>query len=250
MMARLDLDGLDGALATAVDPRPQAAPKPQAAIASAKTEVASAKVEIAPNPPAAMAPTPIATRPRTRTRARRAPAMLAALCLLLVVGAALIARRLPRQHPAAPPAADSPSAATVLAATRPPVVAATAPDPRAPDPSAETGWTARFPGTFSFNDAAPTDVDDGALRDLARDLSTRCRGAIAVIGHTCNRGTTDANHRMGLRRAAEVVRLLAASGVDRTRMHVDDAGSEDPVASNRSPEGRAANRRVEIACQP
>ncbi len=67
-----------------------------------------------------------------------------------------------------------------------------------------------------------------------------------IEGHTDNTGDPAANKALSEQRARAVVEALAARGVDRARMTAKGWGPEIPVADNRTEEGRARNRRVEI----
>jgi len=58
------------------------------------------------------------------------------------------------------------------------------------------------------------------------------------------------NWELAAARAANVVCLLQASGVPGARLLVASFGENDPVASNDTPEGRHANRRIEIRLRP
>jgi len=76
---------------------------------------------------------------------------------------------------------------------------------------------------------------------------------IEVLGHTDNvpiRGTAisryPTNWELAGARAASVVRVLERAGVAPNRLSAVSMGSEDPIASNETPEGRALNRRIEI----
>jgi chemotaxis protein MotB len=54
------------------------------------------------------------------------------------------------------------------------------------------------------------------------------------------------NMKLSLNRALNVARFLIASGVDKKKVSVSGYGPYRPVASNNTPEGRQANRRVEV----
>lgn len=69
---------------------------------------------------------------------------------------------------------------------------------------------------------------------------------ISVDGHTDNVGAADANKKLSQSRAQSVVSALVASGIDAKRLQSKGFGSEVPVADNRTEEGRAKNRRVEL----
>ena len=70
---------------------------------------------------------------------------------------------------------------------------------------------------------------------------------IAIEAHTDNQGAADGNLELSRRRALAVARHLANEGVEPARLRPRAFGESRPVASNATPEGRAANRRVEIA---
>jgi outer membrane protein OmpA-like peptidoglycan-associated protein len=70
---------------------------------------------------------------------------------------------------------------------------------------------------------------------------------ILIEGHTDNVGRAQYNQRLSERRAAAVARQLQAQGVPNARVSTKGYGLEQPVASNETEEGRAQNRRVEVA---
>jgi outer membrane protein OmpA-like peptidoglycan-associated protein len=69
---------------------------------------------------------------------------------------------------------------------------------------------------------------------------------ISIEGHTDNVGDAVNNKKLSQDRAKAVTDALLTKGVDNTRMSFIGWGQEKPVADNRSDEGRAKNRRVEI----
>jgi len=70
------------------------------------------------------------------------------------------------------------------------------------------------------------------------------------VGHTDNIGTLSSNMDLSQRRAEAVVRALVSShGVDAKRLHPIGVGPAAPIASNKTEEGRARNRRVELVEQ-
>ncbi|WP_437969481.1 OmpA family protein [Sorangium sp. So ce260] len=69
---------------------------------------------------------------------------------------------------------------------------------------------------------------------------------VAVDGHTDNQGTDQANLRLSQRRALAVVAWLTAHGIDARRLEARGFGPRRPIADNRTPDGRARNRRVEF----
>ena len=67
-----------------------------------------------------------------------------------------------------------------------------------------------------------------------------------MIGHADTSGDPAVNAQLAADRAAAVVDYLVAQGVVPGQIVVASAGSDDPLASNDTEEGRAENRRVEI----
>lgn len=74
--------------------------------------------------------------------------------------------------------------------------------------------------------------------------------SITVVGHTDNIGDSAENLNLSNRRAANVVNELIASGIPRDSVRADGRGESDPLATNATEDGRAANRRVEIILVP
>jgi OOP family OmpA-OmpF porin len=69
---------------------------------------------------------------------------------------------------------------------------------------------------------------------------------ISIEGHTDNVGDAASNKKLSNDRANSVMNALVANGIDKARLSSVGWGQEKPVADNRTDEGRAKNRRVEI----
>ena len=69
---------------------------------------------------------------------------------------------------------------------------------------------------------------------------------IAVEGHTDNVGQAAANKTLSTQRAQSVTSAIVAGGIAANRVTAAGFGQEKPVADNRTEEGRAKNRRVEL----
>ena len=103
-------------------------------------------------------------------------------------------------------------------------------------------------------------TDSAALRpDLMRDIKAiACNlqqypnSQIEVVGHTDNTGASAYNQDLSQRRAVSVAEVLRGAGVPNSRIAAYGRGEDQPLAnaSNLTPEGRAANRRVEIIIRP
>jgi outer membrane protein OmpA-like peptidoglycan-associated protein len=89
------------------------------------------------------------------------------------------------------------------------------------------------------------------LADVAKALNEGNPGAqIVVEGHTDAQGSATYNLDLSARRAEAVRTYLVSQGVDASRIRSQGLGLTRPVADNKSAEGRANNRRVEIVVQP
>lgn len=73
---------------------------------------------------------------------------------------------------------------------------------------------------------------------------------VEVAGHTDNTGSHDLNQVLSEQRANAVSSYLRRVGVHPGRLIAIGYGESQPIATNRTPEGRAKNRRVEITLSP
>jgi outer membrane protein OmpA-like peptidoglycan-associated protein len=69
---------------------------------------------------------------------------------------------------------------------------------------------------------------------------------LTVVGHTDNAGDKKANLGLSKQRADSVMKALVSGGVDAKRLKSDGKGDTVPVGDNRTEDGRARNRRVEL----
>ena len=88
------------------------------------------------------------------------------------------------------------------------------------------------------------------LDRIAAVLKQAKRAQVVVEGHTdtapIQTERFPSNWELSAARASAVVRYLAARGVEPARLRATGCADTRPVASNETPEGRAANRRVEL----
>ena len=73
---------------------------------------------------------------------------------------------------------------------------------------------------------------------------------VEVAGHTDSTGASDYNQKLSERRANAVAQYLEGQGLRSDRVITVGAGETHPVATNDTPEGRQANRRVELTLTP
>ena len=100
---------------------------------------------------------------------------------------------------------------------------------------------------FAFDSSALSDRSVGDLKRLADVMRANAAMTVTLSGHADERGEAAYNLRLSRRRAMVVADYLAASGVDRSRLTVQGAGTMQPASTGRALVDRARNRRVEWA---
>jgi len=108
---------------------------------------------------------------------------------------------------------------------------------------------------ITFSSGILFDVDKANLKEqykselaeLSTILSKYEDTNILLAGHTDSTGSEEYNLELSRERAQAVKDYLVAENVNAVRFSVQGYGESQPVASNDSVEGRAANRRVEVA---
>jgi outer membrane protein OmpA-like peptidoglycan-associated protein len=104
--------------------------------------------------------------------------------------------------------------------------------------------------TFDTNSYAISPAFRTTLNQVAATLAQYNQTYIDVYGHTDSTGNDSINIPLSRNRADAVANYLAGQGVARARIGTQGFGSSQPVASNDTPAGRQANRRVEIKIVP
>ncbi len=104
--------------------------------------------------------------------------------------------------------------------------------------------------TFSTNSASLDPQFYEPLDRMAFTLNEYPQSYIDVLGHTDSTGSEAYNMELSQRRAGSVASYLADRRVFRDRIFTRGFGETQPIASNATPEGRRANRRVEIKIIP
>ncbi len=101
---------------------------------------------------------------------------------------------------------------------------------------------------INFDTDKATLRDDGkpTVDEIARLLKDDRGLKISIEGHTDNSGDARRNKILSEQRAAAIVTALKASGIDAARLKSAGFGADKPIADNRTEQGRASNRRVEL----
>lgn len=99
---------------------------------------------------------------------------------------------------------------------------------------------------FATGGAALSGGSGAVLDLLARMLTRDAELNVAIVGHSDNEGSLDANIALSTQRARSVMKALVERGVPAVQMEARGVGYLAPIASNTTPEGRAQNRRVEL----
>jgi len=99
---------------------------------------------------------------------------------------------------------------------------------------------------FDTAKATITPESAGTLDAAAAALKAAGDLRVEVAGHTDNVGTPEANLKLSDERAKAVMAGLVERGVPAARLTAKGYGQASPIADNRSEDGRAKNRRVEL----
>lgn len=103
---------------------------------------------------------------------------------------------------------------------------------------------------FDFDKAGIKPESEPQLAEMAKFLKSNGALRAFIIGHTDNKGTLDYNVGLSNKRADAVVKALASRhGIDAKRLTARGLGPLSPVATNRTEDGKARNRRVELVEQ-
>lgn len=99
---------------------------------------------------------------------------------------------------------------------------------------------------FAGGSARLSASDRTAVQGLVPYLEQQDGISVSLVGYTDSGRTQAFREALGLERAEAVRDALVAAGIDASRISVSSRADADPVASNATAQGRAANRRVEI----
>ncbi|HMA06308.1 MAG TPA: OmpA family protein [Ramlibacter sp.] len=144
-----------------------------------------------------------------------------------------------------PPPPPAPAAPAPAAAPAAPAPAAAAPAPAAQPPAA-TKVTYAADAFFDFDKSVLKPEGKAKLDDLVGKVKGINLEVIIAVGHTDSVGTDAYNQKLSVRRAEAVKAYLVSKGIEKNRVYTEGKGEKQLVADNKTAEGRAKNRRVEI----
>ena len=137
-------------------------------------------------------------------------------------------------------------------APAPAPVATPAPAPAAPAPvvpvapPAATKVTYAADAFFNFDKSVLKPEGKAKLDDLVEKIKGINLEVIIAVGHTDSVGSDAYNQKLSIRRSEAVKAYLVSKGIEKNRVYTEGKGEKQPIADNKTAEGRAKNRRVEI----
>ena len=110
----------------------------------------------------------------------------------------------------------------------------------------KSGHVAVYGINFETGKAAITAGSAKALDEVVKLLKENADLKLRVEGHTDNQGKSKDNLELSKKRADAVKERLVKNGVEADRLATEGFGDKKPVADNKTDEGKATNRRVEL----
>ena len=154
---------------------------------------------------------------------------------------------------AAPGCDGAIAAAAAAAAAAVPAAAAAAAAPAAPKaaaPAAPAAAAAKVTyaadAFFDFNKSVLKPEGKAKLDDLVGKVKAINLEVIIAVGHTDAVGSDAYNQKLSVARSEAVKAYLVSKGIEKNRVYTEGKGEKQPVADNKTKEGQAKNRRVEI----
>ena len=138
-----------------------------------------------------------------------------------------------------PVAAPAPAVAPAPAPIAAPAVVPVA-------PPAATKVTYAADAFFDFDKSVIKPAGKEKLDDLIGKIKDINLEVIIAVGHTDSVGSDSYNQKLSVRRSEAVKAYLVSKGIEKNRVYTEGKGEKQPVADNKTAEGRAKNRRVEI----
>ncbi len=139
----------------------------------------------------------------------------------------------PKPAPAKPAAAPAPAPAPAAAAKP------------APQP-VKQAITIQAEALFDFDKSVLKPAGKKSIDDAIAKMKQVDVEMVIATGHTDSVGTDAYNQKLSERRATTVKEYMVSQGIAAAKITISGKGETQPVASNKTADGRAKNRRVEI----
>ncbi|MGH8337328.1 MAG: outer membrane protein OmpA, partial [Gammaproteobacteria bacterium] len=134
----------------------------------------------------------------------------------------------------------------IVAAVAAPAPVVATPPAATPAPVMSTKVTFAADAFFDFDKSVLKPEGKAKLDDLVQKIQDIKLEVIIAVGHTDSIGSVAYNQKLSVRRAEAVKAYLVSKGIEKNRVYTEGKGKSQPIASNKTAEGRAKNRRVEI----
>ena len=148
------------------------------------------------------------------------------------------------------PATAAPGCDGAIVPAKAPVPTAATParpaGPAAVAPPAATKVTYAADAFFDFDKSVLKPEGKAKLDDLVSKIKGINLEVIIAVGHTDAIGSDSYNQKLSVARSESVKAYLVSKGIEKNRVYTEGKGEKQPVADNKTGEGRAKNRRVEI----
>ena len=99
---------------------------------------------------------------------------------------------------------------------------------------------------FDFDKSVLKPEGKAKLDDLVGKVQGINLEVVIAVGHTDSVGSDAYNQALSVKRSEAVKAYLVSKGIEKNRVYTEGKGEKQPVADNKTSEGRAKNRRVEI----
>ena len=106
--------------------------------------------------------------------------------------------------------------------------------------------TGKTPAYFSFDSSVLSADDQENLNRVAKHLKKHSHEKVKITGYTDSTGSNAYNKKLSEKRAQSAATYLISQGIAADRISTEGMGATDFIASNKTANGRAQNRRIEI----
>ena len=147
---------------------------------------------------------------------------------------------------AKPAAAAAPATAAPAAAAAKPAAPAAAAPAVAAAPAGPSKVTYAADALLDFDKAVLKPAGKAKLDELVGKVKGINLEVVIAVGHTDSVGAAGYNQKLSVKRAEAVKAYLVSKGIEKNRVYTEGKGLTQPVADNKTKEGRSKNRRVEV----